>query len=237
MTTDFKNKISNVFRKKPFKLILLILLIPLIIVLGVVIFYDRAYAWISFCVAVVACIPLLLSFEKNQNKTTKMVTLAVMIALSVAGRLVFSFVPFFKPVTAMVVISGIYMGYESGFICGAFTALISNFMFGQGPWTPFQMFAWGIIGLVAGLLSKYLENNLVLLLIYGAVAGVLFSFMMDIWTTLWFDGTFNYLRFLGNIITAAPVTAVYAFSNVIFLFVLSKPFGKKLERLRNKYGI
>jgi uncharacterized membrane protein len=218
-------------------LILLIVCIPAIIILGVVAFNDRAYAWISLCVAIVACIPLFISFEKKNHSSSKLVVLAVLIALSVAGRFIFSFIPHFKPVTAMVVITGIYFGYESGFICGAFTALISNFMFGQGPWTPFQMFAWGIIGLIAGLMSKFLVNHMWGLLVYGALSGVLFSFLMDIWTTLWWDGTFNFSRFLANIISALPVTGIYALSNVIFLLVLIKPLGKKLDRIKTKYGL
>lgn len=222
---------------KILKLVILFCVIPLIVVLGVVVFADRAYAWISLCVAVCSLIPMFLNFEKKQNNTTKLVLLTVMIALSVAGRFVFSFLPHFKPVTAMVVITGIYLGYEEGFICGAFTALISNFIFGQGPWTPFQMFAWGLIGLLAGLLSKILLKNIVLLLVFGAFAGVLFSGLMDVWTTLWYDGTFNLARYIANVVTALPVTATYSISNVIFLFVLAKPFGNKLARLKIKYGL
>ena len=185
--------------KKIIKLSFLIILVPLAVILGVVVFKDRSYAWVSLCVALFSLVPLFLTFEKKDTNTTKLVILAVMIALSVAGRFLFSFIPHFKPVTAMVVITGIYMGYEYGFICGAFTALISNFIFGQGPWTPFQMFAWGLIGLLAGLLAKVLQKNIIILLVFGALAGVLFSFLMDVWTTFWYDGTFNFSRFIANI--------------------------------------
>lgn len=223
--------------KKLFGIILLVVLIPIIIGVGVVAFKDRAYAWISLCIAVVACIPFIVAFEKNSQSTSKLVILAVLIALSVGGRFLFSFLPHFKPVTAMVVITGIYLGYESGFICGAFTALISNFIFGQGPWTPFQMFAWGMIGLFAGLLGCFFTKHLIPLLIYGALSGVIFSLLMDVWTTLWWDGTFNLSRFFVNVASALPVTVIYAVSNVVFLFVLIKPLGKKLERIKTKYGV
>lgn len=223
--------------KKIIKLSFLIILVPLAVILGVVVFKDRSYAWVSLCVALFSLVPLFLTFEKKDTNTTKLVILAVMIALSVAGRFLFSFIPHFKPVTAMVVITGIYMGYEYGFICGAFTALISNFIFGQGPWTPFQMFAWGLIGLLAGLFAKVLQKNIIILLIFGALAGVLFSFLMDVWTTFWYDGTFNLSIFIANIVTAIPVTITYALSNVVFLFVLIKPIGKKLERIKIKYGL
>lgn len=60
---------------------------------------------------------------------------------------------------------------------------------------------------------------------------------MDVWTTFWYDGTFNFSRFIANIVTAIPVTITYALSNVVFLFVLIKPIGKKLERIKIKYGL
>ena len=78
-----------------------------------------------------------------------------MVALSVTGR----FIPFFKPVTALTVLTAVYLGGEAGFLCGALSAVISNFWFGQGPWTPFQMLAWGMIGLFAGLLASPLKRS------------------------------------------------------------------------------
>ena len=224
-------------KKSLIKLLILLFAVPLTVILGLIIFNDRGYSFVAICVAGFSLIPILLTFEKKENNTTRLVILSVMIALSVAGRFIFAFVPFFKPVTAIVVITGMYMGYECGFICGAFTALISNFMFGQGPWTPFQMFSWGLIGLGAGILGKYMIKSRLLLLIYGIFSGVLFSLIMDVWSTMWLDGTFNIIRFYANAITALPVTAVYVFSNVVFLLVLGKPFGKKINRIKTKYGI
>jgi len=60
---------------------------------------------------------------------------------------------------------------------------------------------------------------------------------MDIWTTLWADGGFNIARYLASAVTALPITATYAISNIIFLLLLSKPFGRKLNRLKTKYGL
>ena len=120
---------------------------------------------------------------------------------------------------------------------GALSAVVSNFYFGQGPWTPFQMISWGMIGLIAGLLSRYLKK-LPILIVYGALSGVLFSLIMDIWTTVSIDnGAFSLGRFLAVTATSLPVTAVYAVSNVIFLIILAPFFGKKIERLKLRYGI
>lgn len=128
------------------------------------------------------------------------------------------------------------MGAESGFVCGALSAFISNFIFMQGPWTPFQMFIWGAIGFVSGLAAPLLKKSKISLVIGGVAAGIVFSMFMDIWTALWWDNTFSLSRYTAAVITALPVTVVYAVSNVIFLLLLTGPIGRKLERVRKKYG-
>lgn len=223
--------------KKIIKYLCVFVVAPLIVLCGVFFFGDRKYAFISLVLSVVACIPFFISFEKGKNDARRIVIIAVMTALSVAGRFVFAPIPFFKPVTAIVIITAIYLGSEAGFITGSFSAVVSNFYFGQGPWTPFQMLAWGLIGFLAGLLAKRLVESKVLLIIYGALSGIVFSFIMDVWTTLWADGTFNIARFVASITTAVPFTVVYMVSNVIFLLLLTKPIGSKLQRLKTKYGI
>ncbi|MHB1453181.1 MAG: ECF transporter S component [Saccharofermentanales bacterium] len=212
--------------------------IPLVIAAGFTVFKDRQFAFISLAVAILACVPFFLAFEHKKNADTKkIVILAVMIALSVLGRFIFAFVPFFKPVTAIVVIVAVYFGPEMGFLCGALSALISNFYFGQGPWTPFQMFAWGMIGFIAGLLGSRISAGKIRLAAYGIFAGILYSLAMDVWAVLWIDGTFNVSRYIAALLTALPVTAVYAVSNVVFLLIANKPLGKKLDRVKIKYGL
>lgn len=202
---------------------------------GIFFLGDRRYLLVSFGVAIVACVPFFLSFEKKASNTSKLMITAVMIVLSVVGRLVFYAVPFFKPTTAIVVIAAMYLGPETGFVCGAMSALISNTFMGQGPWTPFQMLIWGLIGLLAGLMPAILKKSKVVLSLYGVFSGVLYSLVMDVWTVLWYDGTWNGARYLASVVTALPTTVVYAVSNVIFLLVLAGPMGKKLDRVVAKY--
>lgn len=223
--------------KKIIKYLLLLLCIPLIILGGSLVFKDKQYAYIIIAVTAVSMIPFFMTFEHKETDTEKIIIIAVMTALSVTGRFIFGFVPHFKPVAAIVIITGIYLGGESGFLCGALSAVLSDFIFGQGPWTPFQMFAWGIVGLLAAVFKNGLKKSRIVLCIFGALASVLYSFIMDIWTTLWADGTFNISRFVAAITTAIPVTITYAVSNCIFLLLLSKPIGDKIERIKMKYGI
>ena len=215
----------------------LCLLIPALVLCGALLFKGKQYAWISLCVALLSCLPVFLQFEHKRADTKRLILIASMTALSVLGRIIFTPIPGFKPVTAMVVSTALYFGSEAGFLTGALSALISNFWFGQGPWTPFQMFAWGILGLIAGLLASLLKRNIILLSLYGALSGILYSVIMDVWTVLWADGGFNLSRYVAALASSLPFTAIYALSSFIFLLLLGKPIGKILERVQTKYGI
>lgn len=223
--------------KKSLSYIIILALIPAVVLGGSLLFKDRQYAWISLCVTLLALVPFIMSFEKKRTSAPVVMIISVMTALSVIGRIVFSPLPSFKPVTAIVVITAMYFGSESGFMVGALSAVISNFYFSQGPWTPFQMFSWGILGFIAGVIAEPLKRSRVLLSVYGVISGVLYSLLMDIWTVLWADGFFNISRYLAAVVSALPVTAVYAVSNVLFLLLFAPPIGKIFERIKTKYGI
>lgn len=218
--------------------ILLILAAVWVIIFGVRMFQDRKYNLISILIAFLACIPFYMAYEKKEGSIRRMVVLAVMVAISVVGRLIFAVLPGFKPVTAIVVIAAIYMGSESGFLIGSLSAIISNMFYGQGPWTPFQMLAWGSLGLIAGLpvMQKILKKR-VILATYGFLAGFGYSAIMDIWTVLSFDGSFSLARYLTVLAMALPVSIEYAISNVVFLMLGIGPIGRKLKRINIKHGI
>lgn len=213
------------------------ILIPAVIMAGIRVFEDRKYAYISMVVTILSCAPFFHGYEKGTEDTGRLVLLSVLTALAVIGRAAFAFLPGFKPVTAVVIITGMYLGAESGFMCGALSAVLSNMMFGQGPWTPLQMFSWGMIGFLAGIFSKILIKRRIVLFGYAAFSGVLFSLLMDLWSVLWQDGFFAWKRYAALIITAVPTTVKYAAANVIFMLLLAKPFGEKLLRMKQKYNI
>ena len=223
--------------RKKLSIAILLLSIPVCVLLGFTVFSDKSYAYLSLVIVVFALAALFLSFEKKENSARQLIVIAIMCVLSIVGRLVFAVIPSFKPVTAIIILLSMYFGGEAGFICGAMTALISNFYFGQGPWTPYQMLAWGLVGLFAGLLAPLLRRNLIITCVYGALAGVIFSLIMDIQTAMWYTNEFNLAVYATKIGTSLPFTIVYAVSNVIFLLVLARPIGKKIERLKVKYGI
>lgn len=219
--------------RKALKILLPFVIIPTAAVMGTLVFDEKKHLFVSLFIAILTIILFVIGFEKKEIGTRRTVIVSVMTALSVAGR----FIPFFKPVTALTVITAIYLGGEAGFAVGAFSALISNFYFSQGPWTPFQMLAWGLIGLAAGALAKPLKKSKIFLLIFGVISGVAFSLIMDVWTVLWYNDGFDTALYLSAIVTALPHTILYSISNFLFLFYLSKPFGDKLQRIKIKYGV
>ncbi len=225
--------IKNKTLRQILKILIPFVLIPTIAVLGSVVFDEKKHIFVSLSVAILSVVLFITGFEKKQTGTRRQVLVSIIIALSIAGR----FIPFFKPVTAITVITAIYLGGEAGFLVGSFSALLSNFYFGQGPWTAFQMLAFGLLGLFAGFLSKPLRKSKIALLIYGVVSGIAFSFIMDIWTVLWYSEGFSWSLYSAALITAIPHTVLYAISNFIFLLVLAKPFGEKLNRIKIKYGV
>lgn len=215
------------------KMVLIFIIIPFISILGTILFEEKKHLFISFCVAFLSLIIFMMGFEKKKTGTRRMVIVSIMTALSVVGRLI----PIFKPVTAITILAGIYLGGESGFLVGSLSAFISNFYCGQGPWTAFQMLTWGLIGFVSGILAPLLQKNKVVLLVFGVLTGIIFSLIMDIWTVLWQSDDFNFDLYLAAIITAVPHTIIYSISNFVFLFIMAKPIGDKLNRIKIKYGI
>lgn len=222
------NKVRNIL-----KIVIPFVIVPVLVLLGSLVFGEKRHLLISFGVALLAVLLFISGFEKKVTGSRRMVIVAVMIALCIVGR----FIPFFKPVTALTIITAIYLGGESGFLVGALAAVLSNFYFGQGPWTPFQMLAWGLTGLIAGYIARPLKKSKAFLLTFGVLSGVVFSFVMDVWTVLWYNGSFNPELYLSSIVAALPHTVLYGGSNFIFLWFLAKPFGEKLERIKIKYGI
>lgn len=209
------------------------LLIPALVASGVLLLKEKQYYLVSLGVAVLSLLLFAAGFEKKRTGTRRLIICAVMIALSVAGR----FIPLFKPITALTVITAVYLGGEAGFLVGSMSALISNFYFGQGPWTPFQMLAWGLIGLFAGFLAPVIKKNRVSLALYGLISGAAYSLVMDVWTVLWYAEGFGAQLYLTALATALPHTVLYCVSNMIFLWLFARPFGEKLERVKLKYGV
>ena len=188
--------------------------------------------------AVFSCLPYYFKYERRKPQAREHVVLAVMVALTVISRMIFAPVPGFKPVAAMVTICGMAFGRESGFLCGSLSAFVSNFFFGQGPWTPFQMIAWGSIGWFSGMLNRtgQMEKRRIRTAVFGILAGIWYSLVMNLWVVIGAGEGLEWIRYGAVFITSLPVTAEYCVSNILFLWILVPGFMKRLNRVKYKYG-
>jgi energy-coupling factor transport system substrate-specific component len=183
-------------------------------------------------------VPFFLRFERRRPQAREIVPIAVMAALAAIGRMAFAALPNFKPTTAIVIISALAFGPEAGFITGSVGALVSNFFFGQGAWTPWQMFCWGMIGAIAGLLrNRPLMRNRWTLSAFGFVCGFAFDWVMNIWYVIGFIRPVTWGAVLTAYAAGLWFDIAHAVSTVIFLLLLAKPWGKLLNRIKIKYGL
>ena len=219
---------------------LILILIPVTIWIGITLFDDRKYFVISLAIAVYCMLPFFLIFEGRKPQARELLTIAVLVAIAVAGRAAFFMVPSFKPVVAVTIISAVCFGAESGFLVGALSMLSSNMLFGQGPWTPWRMFAAGIIGFLAGILFQkgWLKARKISLCIYGFLATVfIYGGIMNPASLVMTSYAITKRNLLAIYMSGLPVDLVHASATVIFLWVASKPMIEKLERIKVKYGM
>ena len=211
------------------------LIIPLLILL----YATKEYRIISAAIVVLAILPFFLSFELSRPQAVRIVLVAVLSALNVVLRIIFSPLPFFKPLSALVILIGLAFGSESGFLVGAFSALLSNFYFGQGIWTPYQMFAWGFIGALSGLLKPVLElkrlPRYLILALAGILSAFLFSGIMDVQTAIYLDNRLLLSRFLAAATASLPFTLTHAAANVFFLLVFGGFVLRTFKRIEGKF--
>ncbi len=163
----------------------------------------------------------------------------VLASLAAAGRILFAPFPDFKPVSAIAIIAGIVFGRRSGFMVGALAALVSNFFFGQGAWTPWQMYAWGLIGYLAGLFAQAgaFKSAALPLYIYGFVSGLLYGFILNLWSIVGFYHPQNLAQFFLVYAAALPFDIIHGIATVVFLLILYASWHRKLERVKRKYGL
>lgn len=197
---------------------------------------SGGYALTSFIFVILMLIPFFFSFERRRPKAREIVPVAVLSAAAALGRVVFAPFPFIKPTSAIVIITGIAFGPQTGFITGATAALASNVFFGQGPFTPWQMFSWGIIGFFAGILRKPLKNKAVVC-IFGFISGFVFGWIMDIWQVLGFVNPINIKSVALTYAASFYFDLTHASATAVFLFILEKPWLKILTRVKLKYGL
>jgi len=219
---------------------LILLFIPLTIYIGIFFLGDRKYYFISLLIIIETMIPFCMVFESRKPKARELIVISVLCAIAVAGRAAFFMLPQFKPVVALVIIAGVCFGGETGFLIGSVTAFVSNFFTGQGPWTPWQMFAFGIIGFVAGILFKkgFLRKTKASLCIFGfLVTLIIYGGIMNPASVIMWQSKINWNMIKSAYIMGIPFDLIHSLSTAFFLWFISEPMIDKLERIKIKYGL
>lgn len=220
--------------------LLILLLIPLTIFIGLFYLGDRKYYFISILIILEVMIPFIMVFEGRDPQARELVIISVLCAIGVAGRAAFFMIPQFKPVAAIVIISGVAFGAESGFLVGAITMFLSNILYGQGPLTPWQMFAMGIIGFLAGILFRkgFLRRDRLSLAIYGGISVFLiYGLIMNPASVLVFQSKVNLKMIATALVMGVPFDLIHGGATFFFLMIMGEPMLEKLDRIKVKYGL
>lgn len=220
--------------------VIILLLIPLTIFVGAMFFGNRKYYFIALLIVVETMLPFALIFEGRKPQARELVIIAVLCAIGVAGRAAFFMLPNFKPVIGIVIIAAIAFGGETGFLVGAVTMMVSNMLFGQGPWTPWQMFSTGIIGFLAGILFRkgLLRRTRASMAIFGAlVTVVIYGGIMNPASALMWVNDLSWKTLLTYYVSGFPVDLVHACATALTLWFLGEPMLEKLDRIKVKYGL
>ena len=232
-----KRKIS---KRTKIATLLILFLIPITIFIGIYYLGDKKYYFISLLIILETMIPFAFAFENRKPKARELVIISSLCAIGVVGRTAFFMLPQFKPVAAIVIISGVAFGGETGFLVGAITAFVSNFFFGQGPWTPWQMFSFGIIGFLAGIMFQkgILRKTKTDMCLFGFVATfVIYGGIMNPASVIMWQSNININMVLSSYVMGMPFDFIHAVSTVFFLFFAAEPMLEKLERIKIKYGL
>lgn len=215
-------------------------IIPVSVLIFAKAFSSKNYLASSLVVILLSLIPFFAWFEKRKIKTSEIVTVSMMIALSIAGRAAFAFVPQVKPMCALVIVTAIAFGPNVGFITGAVSMFISNFIFGQGMFTPFQMLGMGLVGFFSAIVfyeKSYSKNRLAVSIIGGILCFAVYGFIVDSCSVLMMVTEYSAKSVLAIYASGVPFNLIHAVTTAIVLFFINKPMNDKFTRLRTKYGI
>ena len=203
---------------------------------------QTAFAMLAVVVLVLAM--FFAGYEASRPGLRQIMPTLVLAALAAAGRILFGPIPDFKPVSAIAIIAGVTLGRRNGFMVGALAALTSNFFFGQGMWTPWQMYAWGLVGYVGGALGQAgafeRADGTVrkpALMFYGFASGLLYGAVINTYDIIGFVQPLTWPGAVARLATAVPFDLMHSVSTCVFLAALYKPWCRRITRVVRKYAL
>ncbi len=198
----------------------------------------RATAGLTLAVALLALGLLFASFEASRPALRQLMPTAVLAAVAAAGRVLFAPLPDVKPVSAIAILAGAALGRRSGFVVGATAALASNVFFGQGPWTPWQMYAWGLVGYVGGVLGeKDLLSHGPALYAWGFASGLVYGLILNGYHVLGYVRPLTWESAALACAASLPLDVTHGIATVAFLAAIWLPWGRAIRRVVAKYDL
>lgn len=202
---------------------------------------DRKLYIASVIIMIFAMVPFFASFEGSRPDARYLAILAVLTAIAVISRVAFIWLPSFKPMAGIIIMIAMAFGPQAGFMSGALSMIVSNIIFGQGPWTPWQMFCYGMIGFIAGLLAnaRILSEKHVIRtsVISFALITVLSSAVLDTSSLFLMISTITWESAVSVYTAGIVMNLLNATASSLCVFLLLKPFMTILNRMKIKYGL
>ena len=197
--------------------------------------------WIAAS-SLVLCAALVAGFawyERVHPSSRVLALVATLAALAALGRIAFAPLPNVKPTTDIVLLSGYVLGGAPGFVVGAVSALASNLFFGQGPWTPWQMVAWGGAGVAGAVLARVAGRQLgrIPLAIACGAAGFAFGAVMNLHLWVTYSGDHTTAKLIATFATSFPFDVAHAVGNVLFCLAFGPALVRALERFRTRMEV
>ena len=221
-------------------LFVIIVLIPLTVGIS---WYmgDRKYYIASVLIMIYSIIPFFAGFESRKPQARELVTLAVMCAIAVASRAAFIWAPNFKPIGGITMITAMAFGPQAGFMTGSLSLIVSDMIFGQGTWTPWQMFSFGLLGFISGLLARkgiLTEKRPLIDAVIGFLLMVLVvGPILDTCAIFTMAQMINTESVLAVYLAGLPVNISQGTAVFLCVLLLTRPMMNKLERIKTKYGM
>ena len=209
------------------------------LVLVTTFFWYRNWYWPAALLLLgAALLPFYARFEGRRVRAEEIVLLAELAAIAAVVRIPFAAIPSVQPTSFIIMMAGLALGSERGFLTGSMAALVSNIFLGQGPWTPWQMFAWGMMGFTAGFLAKSpLAQSRWIHLVFGLGWGFLFGWFMNLWYLCSMGQDWSWPLYLLACLASFPLDCAHGLGNVFFLLLFERQFLKILQRICSKYRL
>ena len=200
-------------------------------------FTNTNYYLVAVVILILSMLPFFVSFEKSRPSARELTLIAGLIAVAVISRAVLYLIPQVEPIGAVVIVCGACLGAKRGYFIGAMSAFLSNFIFGQGIWTPFQMVAMGIVGLAAGLMFNKKAKRIPMAIAGFVLCFAVYGLIVDLSSVLMMTNDYSMMSVLSIYAAGVPFGLTFGDTTAVFLLLFGEAFAKKINRIVMKYGI